>query len=359
MGHRMHRSFAGPLFPFGLAAVLSLGLLAPSVAAEPLRVCATIPELGSLADEIGGDHVDVTVFAKPTEDPHFVDARPSFIKAMNRADLFLLNGLDLEIGWAPVLVQNSRNPRIQPGSPGYVDASQVIEPIGTPPGTLDRAMGDVHPHGNPHYLLDPINGLKVAALLRDKMSALRPADAGDFSRRLDDFERRLSAKLAGAKLAAAYDVEKLAILQQHGKLLSFLRQQGQESDLEGWWKTLLGGTQIKAVEDHRLWPYFARRFGIEIVAEMEPKPGIPPTTKHLRIVVEKMRAQDVRLILASAYYDPRHAEFLAREAGAFVARLANHVGARPGTYTYIEMFSYNVAQIAASRGGRPTTVPLE
>jgi len=335
-----------------LLAILAIASCATAAAAEPLRVCATVPDLGSLTREIGADEVDVTVFAKASEDPHFVDARPSFTKALNAADLFVQVGFDLEIGWAPVLVQNARNAAIQPGASGFVDGSQVIQPLDLPAGTIDRAMGDVHPRGNPHYLLDPINGLKVAALLRDRLSALRPDAASRFAARYEDLKHKLAVGLAGEALASKYDVEKLALLQDHGKLLSFLGAQGDEAQLGGWWGALLRRSATKAVEDHRIWPYFAHRFAIDLVAEMEPKPGIPPTTRQLQHVVEVMRDQKVPLILAAAYYDPRHADFLARETGAAVVRLANQVGARPGTDDYLSMIAYNVEQVRAALAAR-------
>ena len=138
-------------------------------AGKPLKVCATVPELGSLVREIGGNQVAVTVFAKGTENPHFVEAKPSLIKELSQADLYVQMGLELEVGWAPVLLQNASNGKVLQGARGYLDASTVINPMDIPSGTIDRSMGDVHPYGNPHYLTDPLNGLKVAALIRDKL----------------------------------------------------------------------------------------------------------------------------------------------------------------------------------------------
>jgi ABC-type Zn uptake system ZnuABC Zn-binding protein ZnuA len=329
-------------------------LLAASAAAAPLAVDATLPDLGSIVREVGGDEVQVTVFTKGMEDPHFVEARPSFIKALSEADLLVLAGLDVEVGWLPVLLQNCRNASVLPGGRGHLDASTAITPLDVPTGVLDRSMGDVHPLGNPHYLADPLNGLKVAALVRDRLAALRPEKREDFAARYDAFRRRLGERLVGDRLASTYEFEKLATLAEYGKLDAFLRAQGDEALLGGWLGAVRPLRGMKVVDDHPMWAYFARRFGLDVVGHLEPKPGIPPTTRHLAELIALMRAQDVRLILAAAYYDPRHARFVAEETGARVALMANLVGARPGTDDYLAMIDYNVRQISTAGGGRTT-----
>ncbi len=331
-----------------LAVVLAYLLLLAqgALAAEPLRVCATVSDLAALVETIGGPEVEVTVFAKPTEDPHFVDARPSFVRALNKADLLVLNGLQLEIGWLPVLIQNARNAQVLPGAAGYVDASIAIQPMNIPAVTINRSMGDVHPMGNPHYLLDPINGLRVAALLRGRLAALRPGGSARFASNFEAFKKDLAERLAGRQLAELYDIEKLARLQQNGKLRSFLSSVDQASYLDGWWGRTLPNAGTKVVQDHRIWPYFARRFGLVIVADMEPKPGIAPSTKHMQEITELIRAQHVPIAMTAAYYDPKYGDFLARQSGITVIRMANQTGARPGTDSYLDMVDYNVSQIA-------------
>lgn len=333
-----------------LAPALCLFTLLPPMVRADLKVCATTPELGSLVEIIGGTAVEATVFAKPSEDPHFVDARPSFIRALNEADLLVSNGLELEIGWLPVLIQNARNSRILPGAPGYIDASVAIAPMNVPAITVDRSMGDVHRMGNPHYLLDPINGLRVAALLRDRMAALWPDDRDGFSTRYNEFEADLARRLAGGALAGRYEIEKLARLQEAGKLLPFLKSVKQESDLGGWWGETLPrvGSGVEVVQDHRIWPYFAQRFGLQIVADLEPKPGIAPTTKHMGEVADIIRARKVRIAMTAAYYDPKYGDFLAAQTGIAVLRMANQAGARPGTESYLDMIGYNVDLVAAA-----------
>jgi ABC-type Zn uptake system ZnuABC Zn-binding protein ZnuA len=328
-----------------------LGLAGAATAAEPLNVVASVPELGALLRVIGGDQVSVTVLAKPTEDPHFVEARPSYVRALNQADLYVQVGLDLELGYAPVLLTGARNPKVLAGQPGYLDTSVAITPLDVPVVTVDRSMGDVHPLGNPHYLLDPVNGLKVAALLRDTLSRLRPDGAAGFAARYDAFRQQLNADMVGAALAQKYDAEKLATLFEYGKLVSFLQQQGDSALLGGWLGALAPYHGAKAVADHPTWTYFARRFGLAMVGYLEPKPGVPPTTKHLQEIIDMMKADHVRLILAAAYYDPRHAEFVAGQTGATVVRMANQAGARPGTDDYLAMVNYNVDQLVAALRG--------
>ena len=158
--------------------LIVLGLTSVSAQQEPLRVAATVSELGSLAREMGGEHVTVVVFAKGTEDAHFVEAKPSFIKELSQADVYIQAGMDLEAGWAPVLLQNARNSKILPGAPGYIDASTVITPLDVPTGPIDRSMGDVHPAGNPHYLTDPLNGLRGGGTPAGQIQRFTPGTTG-------------------------------------------------------------------------------------------------------------------------------------------------------------------------------------
>jgi len=331
--------------------LIPLTFITVRAADQPLSVCATVPELGSLVREVGGEHVTVTVFAKGTEDPHFVEAKPSFIKALSRCDLYVQIGLDLEIGWVSVLLQNARNEQVLPGTRGYLDASTAIVPLDIPTTLVDRSMGDVHPLGNPHYLLDPLNGVRVAALIRDKLSELQPGSKPYFNGHYEAFRQQLGAALVGEMLAQKYDVVKLALLFEHGRLDAFLRSQGEETLLGGWLGMMRPyyGTQV--VDDHNIWPYFARRFGITIIGHLEPKPGIPPTTAHLNDLVHQMKTEGVKAVLAASYYDPRYAGFVSTNTSAKVAYMANQAGARPGTEDYLQMVDYNVQQLAGALAG--------
>jgi ABC-type Zn uptake system ZnuABC Zn-binding protein ZnuA len=333
--------------------VLALAGISAQGASAPLKVAATVPELGSLVREVGGDQVEVTVFAKGTEDPHFVEAKPSFVKVLSQADLFIQVGMENELGWVPLLVQNAGNPNVLPGAKGSLEASTVITPLDVPTETVDRSQGDVHAAGNPHFLTDPLNGLKVAALIREKLLELRPDQGSAFEQRYQAFRQRLGVAMVGDTLAKRYDFEKLTLLYEHSRLGDFLKQQGDDGKLSGWLGVMLPYYRTKVVADHNVWPYFARRFGVVVVGFMEPKPGIPPTTRHLSGLVNMMRAEQVTLVIGVPYYDPRHAQFISRNTGATVVNMAHQVGARPGTDDYISMIDFNVRSLAAAlRGAR-------
>jgi ABC-type Zn uptake system ZnuABC Zn-binding protein ZnuA len=322
-----------------------LALAAGPSAAGPLRVVATVPDLGSLVRQLGGEEVDVVVLTKGPQDPHYVEPRPSFIRALHRADLFVLTGMDLEKGWAPVLLGSARNADILPGSPGYLDASVVIEPLQVPGAGADRALGDLHPYGNPHYLTDPVNGLRVATLIRDKLSELLPEGASRFRAARDAFSQRLLEQLLGPELLERHPADALAARIESGGLDGFLRDAGQLELLGGWLGALRDHRGTRAAEEHQFWAYFARRFGLELVTTLEPFPGIAPTTRHLAKVVRVVEAEDVRVILSSAYFDPSHARWVAERTGARVVPMAHQSGARDGAEDYLGTIDYNVRRL--------------
>ncbi|MCX8072953.1 MAG: metal ABC transporter substrate-binding protein [Candidatus Binatia bacterium] len=330
--------------------LLALGLLlcaaaAQSLAQESLKVVTSLSDFASIARHVGGPSVEVSSLTKGGEDPHFVEAKPSFVKLLAAADILVVAGMDLEVGYLPLLLNNARNARVLPGQAGYVDCSVNIEKLEVPAGPVDRSMGDVHPYGNPHYWLDPINGVHIAWRLAAVFAQLRPEQRSLFEQNAAQFQQQIYTHLAGEVLASKYDVGKLALLQHRGQLLSFLDTQGDREFLAGWWGMLLPNAPIRAVDDHNLWPYFARRFGIAIIGHMEPKPGIPPTTTQLQLLVTLMHREHVRLIFSAPYYDPRHARFLAEATGATIVPLAHLTGSRPGTEDYIEMIEYNVRAV--------------
>ncbi|MFZ2446812.1 MAG: metal ABC transporter substrate-binding protein [Syntrophobacteraceae bacterium] len=313
---------------------------------EVLQVCAAVPDLGELAKEIGGNKVSVAVFTKGPEDPHFLDAKPGLIKILSRADLLIEVGMELEVGWLPVLRKNARNGRVLMGEKGHLDASTAVTPLDVPTGVIDRSMGDVHPSGNPHYLVDPLSGIKVARLIRDKLIELRPRDAQYFNDRYAAFREKMGTAMVGGNLAARYDFEKLALLYQHGKLGPFLKEQKEEALLGGWLGLMLPYHGTRAVADHNLWPYFARTFGISVVGFFEPKPGVPPTTKHLGELIAIMQKEDVRIILKTPYFDPKPADLVAQKTGARIVPMVHQTGALKGTDDYLAMVNHNVEQVA-------------
>jgi ABC-type Zn uptake system ZnuABC Zn-binding protein ZnuA len=331
-----------------LAAVAGLAPAGAS-GAEPLQVVTTTPDLASLAEAVGGDGVSVDSLAVGPQDPHFVEPRPSFIRKLHDADLYVQVGMDLEVGWAPVLLRSARNADILPGARGFVDASTVVAPLQVPTAPVDRSMGDVHPYGNPHYLTDPLNGLRVAALLRDRLADLRPEAADGFAAGYEAFAERLAEAMVGPALARRLGAGELARRIEDGTLAAHLEEQGADDALGGWLGALRPGTARTAVQDHQLWAYFARRFGIELVATLEPRPGIAPTTRHLREVIERMRAADAHIILATTYFDARHARWVAEQTGATVVEMAHQPGARDGTGDYLAAVDHNVRGVAGAR----------
>jgi zinc/manganese transport system substrate-binding protein len=333
--------------------ILLLAVLCASVAeaADPPLVCSTTTDLSSLAREVGGDRLRIETFARGTEDVHFVEARPSFVRTLHDCELLLLNGLELEAGWLPPLLRSARNPRVQPGGSGYLDASSAIDPTDVPAGPVDRSMGDVHPFGNPHYLLDPVNGMRVARAIAVRLGELRPEARTRFESAAAALERRLGQALVGSELAERYDPKKLAALHAHGRLEAFLVEQGHEDRLRGWLGRLRVAQGELFVSYHRQWSDFAERFGLVFVAALEPKPGVPPSTRHLREVIETMRARRVKLILDAAYASPAPARLVAAETGARLAHMAHQVGAVPGTESYESMVEHNVSEVERALSG--------
>lgn len=333
---------------------ISLFALARPARAEPLRVFTTVPDLAALAREVGGDRVTTFSAVAGTEDPHFAEAKPSYIKELSRADVYLSVGMELEIGYADSLLRNARNAKVLPGTPGNIIAADAITPLDLPTRPISRAMGDVHPLGNPHFLVDPLAGVAVAELIRQRLSDLRPADASYFAERTSAFRSEVGRRLVGDVLNQKYDGTKLALLARQNRLQEFLATQGDRDSLAGWLGQLAPYRGAKVVDDHPIWSYYARTFGLTIVDHLEPKPGIQPTTTHMKNVIERMKAEHVGVLIKTAYYDPRHARFVAEATGARIANLAHQVGALPHTQTYLDMIDTNVrATLRALEQKRP------
>ncbi len=296
---------------FMLAAALFAASALPAAAAG-LRVVATTEDLASLAREVGGDKITVVALAKGYQDPHFVDPKPSFILEVNRADLLIVVGRELEIGWLPPLVNSARNAKIMPGGNGYLDASMNVKILEIPAGQVTRAMGDVHPQGNPHYWLDPGNGRKIAQAIKDKLSQLDPADKPTFESRYADFDKRLAA--AEAK----------------------------------WDATMAPYKGTKIVTYHRSWPNFMERFGLNVIGYVEPKPGIPPSPSHTIDLIAEMKAQGAKLIVVEPYFDLKTPQSITNQIGGKTLVLAPSVGGDKAATDYIQLFEYNVNLLAAT-----------
>jgi zinc/manganese transport system substrate-binding protein len=255
---------------------------------------------------VGGDRVEVTSIARGYQDPHFVEAKPSFLLLLKRADLLIGVGLQLEIGWLPPLITQSGNPKIQPNAPGYLDASQFAQILEVPTTQVTRAMGDVHPLGNPHYWLDPQNGLRVAQGIAQKFSQMQPGDAAYFAERLKSFQQRLA------------EAEKR------------------------WDAKMQPYRGRKVVTYHRSWPNFAQRFGLDVVDYVEPRPGIPPSPGHTFELIAMMKRENVKLILVEPYFDLKTPNSVARETGGQVVVLMPSVGGEKEITDYFKLFDYDI-----------------
>ena len=283
----------------------------PFVAHAKLNVVATLPDLGSFAREIGGDNVSVTVLAKPTEDPHFVDARPSFVVALRSADVLIDGGAELELGWLPPLLQNARNAKLDIGKPGRVQASQGVRLMNVP-ANVTRAAGDVHALGNPHFGVDPIIAKAIAQHIAQSFSAIDPANSTTYDSNYKKFEAAINSKL------------------------------------QQWGTTLLPFKGQHVAAYHDSWPYFGHRFGLEIDIFLEPKPGIPPSPSHLAEVIGQMKAQKIKAIIVEPYHDRKIAERVASATGAQVVDFAQYPGALPNTDTYIKLIDALVSRLATA-----------
>jgi ABC-type Zn uptake system ZnuABC Zn-binding protein ZnuA len=278
----------------------------------PLKVIATSEDLASLAREVGGDRITVEALGKGFQDPHFVEPKPSFILKLVNADLLMLVGRDLEVGWLPPLITQSRNAKIQSGGRGYFDASLTVKILDVPTGQVTRAMGDVHPLGNPHYWLEPGNGRRIAAAIRDKLTELAPGEAGYFAQRYADFDRRLA------------DGEKR------------------------WDATMAPYKGTKIVTYHRSWPNFTERFGLDVIGYVEPKPGIPPSATHTIELIAEMKRQNEKIIMVEPYFDLKTPNAIARDTGAEVLVMPPSVGGVPEATDYIKLFDYDINLLAAA-----------
>ncbi|HEX8696040.1 MAG TPA: metal ABC transporter substrate-binding protein [Longimicrobium sp.] len=290
----------------------ALGLLAGPAAAQQrqLKVVTSTTDLADLAREVCGARCQVVHISEGYQDPHFVEAKPSFILQLRNADVFAFVGLDLEVGWMPLLINGARNPRIRPGGTGYVDVSRVIPVLDRARGSVDRSQGDVHAAGNPHYWLDPENGRRIARLFRDKFVQLDGEGAAVYNRNLQAFEARLNAA-------------------------------------ERAWQPQLAQIRGKPVVAwHTSWRYFAEYNGMNIVAFMEPKPGVPPSPSHLAGVIATVRRTGAKVIVMEPFYDRRTADFVAQRTGARVLVLPPSVGGVRSITDYIQLMQYDVSQLA-------------
>ena len=344
-------------FLLTIPALASTFLAVPSVEAagpDPIRVVATLPNLAAIVREVGGDAVEVTAIASGAQDPHFVDPKPSFIVLLRRADFLVANGLDLEVGWVPPLTQGARNRRLLPGEAGYIDASQGIARLEVP-STVNRAMGDVHPYGNPHYLSDPLNAEPVAGQIAAALSAFRPEQAAAIEKRRADFVRRLHVACFGQSLVDEVGGAKLARLARAGQMESLLSSPGASGkplveQLGGWIGKMRPIAGTKIVTYHRDFSYFVDRFGLVVADSIEPKPGIPPSPRHIEELTARLKSGDVRVIVGRPYVETRSAEALTERTGVPHLVLPLEVGGAPEASGFFQLFDYVTSSLLAAIG---------
>ncbi len=298
---------------FTFAALASFG----SAAEAKLRVVTSLQDFASIAQSIGGDRVETFSLAKGYQDPHFVDAKPSFVLQLSRADFLIVAGLELELGYLPPLLDQSRNQKIRPGNPGYLDASAGCEILQRPTAQVTRAMGDVHPYGNPHYWTDPNNGRVIARAIAARLSQLDAAGGAVYQKNLAAFEQRLTQK----------DAE--------------------------WMAKMAPYAGTKVVTFHNSWPNFAKHFKLNVVGHIEPKPGIPPSPTHTLEIINLIQAQKVPVILVEPYFDKKTPNYIGGKTGAKVVTLYPSVGGTPAIQDYFSLFDADIdAIVAAVKGAK-------
>jgi zinc/manganese transport system substrate-binding protein len=289
--------------------VLCAAVLPTGAEAKKMNIMTATTDMAALTQEVGGDRVNVEALAKGYQDPHFVEAKPSFLLKLRQADLLIVVGLQLEIGWLPPLITQSGNPRIQVGSAGYLDASQFAEILEIPQGVVTRAEGDVHPLGNPHYWLDPDNGRRIARGISTKLGEMDPGDNAYFQQRFQDFDKRLSAA-----------------------------EQKWDQEMQPY-------RNRKVVTYHRSFPNFAKHFGMDVIGYVEPRPGIPPTPSHTIELIQQMKRENCKVILVEPYFDLKTPQSIARGTGGQVVVYLPSVGGEKQVTNYFELFDYDIALV--------------
>ena len=294
---------------FALVLAMALAFTANVFAAPKLNVVTATEDLASLTREVGGDRVDVTSIGRGYQDPHFIEPKPSFLLLLKKADLLEVVGLELEIGWLPPLLDQSRNANIRPGTPGYLDLSQGVAILDRPTAAVNRSMGDVHPLGNPHYWLDPANAVRMAIQIRNRLVQLLPADTAYFDQRLNSFKVRIN------------DANKR------------------------WMAALAPYRGAKIITYHNSWPNFTSHFGLNVVDHVEPKPGIPASPAHTLQLMQKVKQQGIKAVVMEPYFDTKTPKSIADRGGAKLVILYPSVGGRPELSDYIKLFDYNVNEL--------------
>jgi zinc/manganese transport system substrate-binding protein len=340
------------LLLFAALATLATGPLGRRVEAQAkkLRIVCTLPTLKALTEEIGGNRVEVTALAKGDQDPHFVTPTPVLMRKTREADLLVENGFSLEL-WADEVANGAGNPKLFRGNPGRVVAGAGIVTLEVP-AVITREMGDIHPQGNPHVWLDPLLAKAEAGNICEALKIADPAGAGYYESRKADFSKRIDEALFGPELLKLVGIQKLTRLTWSGQLHAFLQDSkfGGSPLMDragGWTKAAADLRGVKAFEFHKVWVYFARVVGIQLVGTIEERPGIPPGPQHVRQVTDQIKAEKVPLILVDNFYDPALPNSIARQTGAVVVTIPNQVEGEPEVKSYFDLIDKLIADITA------------
>ena len=309
-------------------------LCAAPLLGKEIRIVTTTSDLKSIVEAVGGDHVSVNSIANGKQDPHFIEARPSYMIQLRKADLFIRIGLELERGWESLVLEGSRNRKIQIGSAGHLDVSSNIERLEVPLGEISRAMGDVHPLGNPHYWLDPYNGRIIALTIASRLAEMDPENADDYSSNAAAFSRQIDMAMFGVPAD-----ESMWQRQLNGEL---------DSAAEGWHALMAPHRGKKVVTYHRSWTYFLRRFGLVSAGELESKPGIAPSPGHLKDLIESMNDSDVPVLIVASFKSNKAPDLVAAKTGVKVVKVPYSTHGNAAADTYIAMIDQVVRQVAAA-----------
>ncbi|MFH1709264.1 MAG: metal ABC transporter substrate-binding protein [Planctomycetota bacterium] len=327
-----------------------------ALAAEQLQVVATTSDIASITRAIGGDRVAVQSLNDGTRDPHFLQAQPTYIVQARNADLFIRIGMELEVGYEPVILDASRNARIAVGKQGHLDLSANVVKLEVPTQKVDRSMGDVHAMGNPHYWLDPYNGRIMAWDIAGQLSRLDPEGTAIYAKNLAGFNRRLDEAMFGVQALEAIGGDRLWVALLQGELERLLQEK--QIVAGGWFGLLAPFKGQGVISQHRSWNYLLNRFGLKLTAEMEPKPGIPPGPQHLMDVVETVRRENVKVIMVEPFYGTTAADYVASRTGAQVIVCANATGGTPEATDYLGMLDHAIRSLAGVLGAQPPINPV-
>lgn len=320
--------------------------------AAQINIITTTTDLKSITKSITGDLAEVTSINSGKEDPHALTSRPSFVIKAKTADLWIRIGLELEIGWESAVLRDSRNNRIQVGAQGHLDASENIERLDVPEHNAGRENGDIHPQGNPHYWLDPLNGRIIAKNISNRLCQLFPEHADTFKGNLKSFERTLDEKMFGKEL-----VEKVGsgatlwLKKTNGQLEEYLTQKNLTADINSWYGKLLSYKNAPIATYHRSWIYLLRRFNLKLAGELEPKPGVPPGPKYLVNMSDSLKQKNLAVILQEPFYSTKAAQMVSSKTNAEIIICPNTAYGDENCNSYLEMLDNVISKLSKALSG--------